>query len=318
MDSSLIENVPIVVLNWNGWEDSIRCISSIYSAESNPLVWLVDNGSDENKSSTLKQLFPELRIILLENNFGWAVGNNKAIEIATAEGYEYIYLINNDSLVEEKFLSNSLTGMDADTATIGSHILYLKSRKVIFDGEYAVTDKDAEVSMAIKPAKKVNGAGMLVSIKAFQQVGPFDARYFCYHEETEWCERAIELHGLNVKINLGSIIRHAREGSDISGNSLYYRTRNAFIKTEVREPNVPNLVRKTLEKANNYRLEGNIEQYVVLMSALHDGLNKNFGYRKTFKAKLYTKVLERIYNLPLLRTLAQRGYKLVKNSFKTN
>lgn len=313
MDISPSTDVPVVVLNWNGWEDSVQCISSIYSAENNPLVWLVDNGSDDDLSLQLKQMFPELRIILLGNNYGWAVGNNKAIEIASSEGYEYIYLINNDSVVEKGFLSTSINNISNKTATVGSQIIYLNNRKVIFDGEYALDGRDAQESSEIKCVERVNGAGMLVSIKAFQIVGPFDARYFCYHEETEWCERASRLHGLEVKINLGSIVRHAREGSDISGNSLYYRTRNSFIKTSVRTPNIPNLVSNILEKAKDYKVNGHIEKYVVMMCALHDGVNKNFGYRKTFKVTLFARVLESLYSLNFIRELLKRSYRLLKN-----
>lgn len=318
MDISPSSNVPIVVLNWNGWDDSIRCISSIYSAENTPLIWLVDNGSDQDLSLQLKEMFPELRIILLGSNYGWAVGNNKAIEIAASEGYDYIYLINNDSIVEKSFLSSSINFINDHIATVGSQILYLNNRKVIFDGEYALTDRDAQESSEVKSAEKVNGAGMLVSIKAYQTVGPFDARFFCYHEETEWCERASKLHGLEVKINLGSIVRHAREGSDISGNSLYYRTRNSFIKTPVRFPNIPNLASNILEKAKDYRQNGNNEKYVVMMCALHDGLNKNFGYRKTYQVTFFTKVLESLYGLEFIRNLFKKGYQLLKTKFKRN
>jgi GT2 family glycosyltransferase len=301
MNTILVENVPIVVLNWNGWDDSIKCITSIYAAENKALIWLVDNNSNEDRSSELQVLFPELRLVLFDKNHGWAVGNNKAIKVAADEGFEFIYLINNDCLVEKDFLSSSLLVIDDSTASIGSHILSYDNQHVIFDGSYASPNIKPTNSKEVKTTGRVNGAGMLVSIKNFYEVGEFDARYFCYSEETEWCERACQIGGFTIKVNLGSIVRHRNEGSNISENALYYQTRNCFIKTSVRSPYIPDLVDLFFDKVNGYIEQGNEPKVNATLCGLQDGLAGKFGFRTSHKVNLLLKWQCYLYSITVMR-----------------
>jgi len=309
MDTKLVENVPIVVLNWNGWDDSIRCIESIYAAEENALIWLVDNASKEDKSADLKSLFPKLRLVLYDKNYGWAVGNNKTIKIAADECLEFIYLINNDCLVEKGFLSRSLLAMDENTAAIGSHILSYDSQHVIFDGSYALPNTKPADSTEVKTTGRVNGAGMLVAIKAFYKVGEFDARYFCYSEETEWCERACKIAGFAIKVNLGSIVRHRNEGSNISENALYYQTRNCFVKTSVRYPYIPDLVDLFFNKVNDYIKQGKEQKVSAILCGLQDGLAGNFGFRTSHKVNAFIKWQCYLYSSGLMRFVIRSFYR---------
>jgi GT2 family glycosyltransferase len=305
-----IENIPIVVLNWNGWDDSIKCIQSIYSAEDGALIWLVDNGSKENRSAELQLLFPRLRFVLLNNNYGWAVGNNKAIKLAKEEGFDFIYLINNDCIVDSLFLSSSLKEMDDKTASIGSQIVSYDGSEVIFDGSYMNAVKEVKETSGTKDVEFVNGAGMLISIDAFYKVGEFDARYFCYLEETEWCQRATKIDGYTIKINLASRVRHRREGSDISNNALYYRTRNYFVKTTVRFPYAPYLIDMTFDMVNIYRKENNDAQVNAMLCGLQDGLANKFGLRTSHKVHRIIKWQAYFYQVFILRFIIRAWYKV--------
>jgi hypothetical protein len=309
MNPKQVENVPIVVLNWNGWDDSIRCIESIYAAQENALIWLVDNASQEDKSADLQSLFPKVRLILFDKNYGWAVGNNKAIKIAADEGFEYIYLINNDCLVEKRFLSSSLLAMDGNTASIGSQILSYDSQNVIFDGAYALPNTKPSDSTEVKTTGRVNGAGMLVAIKAFYKVGEFDARYFCYSEETEWCERACQIADFAIKVNLGSIVRHRNEGSNISENALYYQTRNCFVKTAVRSPYIPDLVDLFFNKVHDYIKQGKEQKVKAILCGIQDGLAGNFGFRTSHKVDAIIKWQCHLYSSDFMRFVIRSLYK---------
>ena len=304
-----VKQVPIIILNWNGWEDTILCIESIYAAEDEPLIWVVDNKSDLDKSEDLKKKHPDVIFIMNDKNYGWAVANNIAIDIAKRAGHSHIYLLNNDCLVESSFLSSSLQQIEDDTATIGSYIVSLDGDSVIFDGKYADGEQAVSRQNILKNTTKVNGAGMLINITAFYQTGEFDARYFCYQEETEWCERATKIEGFKVKLNLESVIRHAREGSDIGGNSIYYRTRNSFIQTKVRSPHMPILVDMILGKAQQSKKEGNVEKYEALMCALQDGLAKQFSNRSSINVRFFFKVIEWMSDVIVLKYLVKGYYK---------
>lgn len=304
-----VKQVPIVILNWNGWEDTISCINSIYAAEVEPLIWVVDNKSDLDKSEDLKKKHPNVIFIMNDKNYGWAVANNIAIDIAKRAGHSHIYLLNNDCLVEAGFLSSSLQQMEDDTATIGSYIVSLDGDSVIFDGEYADGEQAVSRQNILKSTAKVNGAGMLINIAAFYQTGEFDARYFCYQEETEWCERATKSEGFKVKLNQASVIRHAREGSNVGGNSIYYRNRNSFIQTKVRSPHMPILVDMILGNARQSKKEGNVVKYEALMCALQDGLAKKFSVRTSIKVRFPYRFIEWMSGEIGLKHVVKEYYK---------
>tara|TARA_R110002167_G_scaffold196935_4_gene399984 strand:- start:1398 stop:2345 length:948 start_codon:yes stop_codon:yes gene_type:complete len=312
MMSVLVHDVPIIVLNWNGWDDSIICIESIYRAEKDAKVWLVDNNSDINRSDELIALFPMLRVIELAENFGWAVGNNKAIEIAITEKFQFVFLLNNDCSVDFNFLKSSLILMDDETAAIGSRIVTFDNQYVIFDGEYSGKSKKVVTSSnELINSKLVNGAGMLVNLSAFMSIGEFDKRYFCYDEESEWCERATQLANFEIKTNLASTIKHKREGSDIGENALYYRTRNKFIETSVRTPYIPYLIDTFLTKINEERKQGKEKKVKSLLCGLQDGLNKKFCYRTTLIPNYIVRSYAFLYRASLTRVILKIYFKLI-------
>lgn len=124
----------IIVLNWNGWEDTIDCLKSLKRVtDSEYFIVLVDNGSNNNSVEKIEEYLREYEIdnyrsfsedeftngqvnldnisnkeILfyrLKDNYGFAKGNNKGLEIAKKVAADYYLLLNNDTEVEPDFLS---------------------------------------------------------------------------------------------------------------------------------------------------------------------------------------------------------------------
>lgn len=272
--------VPVIVLNWNGWDDTIRCVESVYSADPSALVWVVDNGSREDHSTELLRNFPELRYLQLEDNYGWAGGYNRALEVADNESFEFCFLLNNDTTVQDDFLRNAVSQLRDDIASVGSQILFSDGMSVRFDGKYHEPGEVHFASKSHEPIEsdRVNGAGMLVRMSAFREVGSFDERFFCYREETDWSLRA-KLAGWRLIVAPASIVYHACEGSDISHNSLYYRVRNAYIETDVFHPDVSRLNQEYELKARYLWSSGDRKAAKSVLSAMSDGSHGRFGPR---------------------------------------
>ena len=75
-------SVTVIVLNWNGKDLTIDCINSLKKVNySNFNILLVDNGSSDGSVELLKEKFPEVSILSLEKNFGFAGGNLSLIHI---------------------------------------------------------------------------------------------------------------------------------------------------------------------------------------------------------------------------------------------
>ena len=98
-----MEKVAIVILNWNGAEMMRRYLPSVlqYSRDK-ATVYVADNASSDDSLTLLCEHFPEVRIIVLEKNWGFAEGYNKALAQIDAE---YYLLLNSDIEVTHHWLT---------------------------------------------------------------------------------------------------------------------------------------------------------------------------------------------------------------------
>lgn len=120
--------VAIIILNWNGWKDTIECIESIYNSTGVEFsVIVVDNGSSDDSISkineyihkkdfrifniregeVLKETIQHRDFILyeLKDNYGFAKGNNYGIRLLAGQPIDYYWILNNDTVVENNALS---------------------------------------------------------------------------------------------------------------------------------------------------------------------------------------------------------------------
>ena len=114
--------IPIIILNWNGIEDTLECGESLMK-QSHPdfIVYLVDNGSDERNVRLLCEHFnhhPKIRLIFNEKNLGFTRGNNAVLRSILTEKTppKYVALLNNDTAVEPDWLSQLVRCAEASGA----------------------------------------------------------------------------------------------------------------------------------------------------------------------------------------------------------
>ncbi|HEY7351992.1 MAG TPA: glycosyltransferase family 2 protein [Terriglobales bacterium] len=92
--------VFIVILNWNGWQDTLQCICSFRSVQyQNWNAVIVDNGSTDDSVERLKKSCPEATILETRKNLGFAAGNNVGIRFALDNGAHCVFVLNNDTTV---------------------------------------------------------------------------------------------------------------------------------------------------------------------------------------------------------------------------
>lgn len=229
---SLGPRCPIIILNWNGWEDTFGCLRSIVATGECPLVWLVDNASEVDRADEACDIYFGLRTFRWDENYGWAGGYNRALRIAIDEGYEFAYLLNNDCLVTPRFLSTVIGVAESDPclAGVGSSILYASSPEfAVYDGHnHGPGERRYVPSPRVRDVEALHGAGMLVRLSCVQRYGLIEEAYFCYGEETDWSKRMIE-HGCRLAVANESVILHQVGRSDVDNNGMYYLCRNKFL-----------------------------------------------------------------------------------------
>ena len=97
--------VHIIILNWNGLKDTIECLESVYKLDySNFKVVVVDNGSSDNSADVIYKNYPKIKLIINDKNYGFTGGNNIGMKYAIDENTDYLWLLNNDTLIEKDCL----------------------------------------------------------------------------------------------------------------------------------------------------------------------------------------------------------------------
>ena len=98
-------SVTVIVLNWNGKDLTVECLESLQQVNySNFNILVVDNGSTDGSVELLKEKFPEVSILVLEKNLGYAGGNNRGFDSLKPDQPEYVIFLNNDTIVDENFI----------------------------------------------------------------------------------------------------------------------------------------------------------------------------------------------------------------------
>lgn len=237
-------SITICIVNYNGRKYLKGCLLSIremnYPKDKYDVV-IVDNASQDGSVNYLRQSFPEVRVLDLDKNYGFAKGNNLCAHMAKGE---YLLFLNNDTVVKENFLVELVKKMasDKEIGVVGSKLLFLEKpdRVNSAGGTIIFTGGGYDIGFMATDSKEYNissyrgcicGACLLVRKNEFFSVGMFDEDYFMYFEDTDLCWR-YWLYGKKVLYVSESTVYH--EFGAAAGKSkydplrTYYGTRNSL------------------------------------------------------------------------------------------
>lgn len=239
--------IAIVLLNYHGTDDTLKCLESIRMAGSRDcLTIVVENGSIPDPSHQIARTHPWATIVRRDLNAGWAGGNNTGIRHALENGAEWIVLLNNDTVVAPDILGRLLAAAEChpDHGIFGPVIHFMDDPEIVMtDGcrfnlpGYPAFFERIPVPIArtdpptVVPTEIVNGCCMMIARRVFERIGLIDERFFLVHEESDFCLRAREA-GFGCGILAESLVWH--KGSSWfkrTGKSLqrYYDARNLLL-----------------------------------------------------------------------------------------
>jgi len=194
----LNDKVFTVVLNWNGWRDTAACVSSLAQMRYvNNQVIVVDNGSENDSACQLKSEFPSLQLIETGQNLGFAAGCNIGIQRAIEQSADFVWLLNNDTIVDPEALQRLVHEAQGDRriAAVGSAIYFMEEPQQLQawgGGHVNFWLGRSRHFLAPVPDEAVDfitGASMLVSRAALGSVGLLDEQFFMYWEDADFCFR---------------------------------------------------------------------------------------------------------------------------------
>ncbi|MEY4279088.1 MAG: hypothetical protein RL377_1092 [Bacteroidota bacterium] len=186
----------IVLVNWNGLQDTIECIESLYaSSDHNFEIFLVDNASTISPEQTIQSKFPKVNYIASSTNLGFTGGNNFALEHILKNHFEYVLFLNNDTILDPHFLAPLLQAFDQNPQlnAVQPCIYYHQQPTKIWSagGKWnqwigdAFTMNELPQNKQITYPDWITGCAMMVKTSAIQQTGGFNIPFFAYYEDVE-------------------------------------------------------------------------------------------------------------------------------------
>jgi hypothetical protein len=272
MKCNLDNKIAVVTINWNGWQMTLDCLSSLRASKGvSWRLYIIDNASTDDSLQHLRGLGHD--VVLLESsiNGGWAGGNNQGIRRVLQDGYDYLFILNNDALVEPDTMALLLSfSLSRDYPPIvGPLHRNIDNTRLDFIGAgqdpttgfptYGGRDGlDVSDLPEYYRSTFVSGAGMLISRDHIGRIGLFDERFYLNYDETDWCYRA-NAAGIDVFMLKAAKIRHrvsASIGGMASPLQTYFMARNALLFAERHSSLVQRLAHVLILFGQGRRLTG--------------------------------------------------------------
>lgn len=238
--------VSIIILNWNGLNDTIECLESLKKITyPNYEVIVVDNGSKGNDADILEEKYKEyIKLIRIKENLGFAQGNNVAIrEVIKEEKADYILTLNNDTIVEPDFLEElvNCAQRHPEAGSIQPKMIWALHPELIDSVglDYSRTGYGFNRG-GYEPVEKYNeeeeilgccAGACLYKVKALEDIKIddeyFDKDFFCYYEDFDIAFR-LQWAGWKSWYCPKAIVYHlkGKTAGTKSKFTAYYRARN--------------------------------------------------------------------------------------------
>jgi GT2 family glycosyltransferase len=218
----------VVVLNYNNWPETEKCLESLEALDYPEYrLVIVDNGSSDRHSRDLAERSPALVLLQNSENLGFAGGNNRGIQYALKHGANYVWLLNNDTRVEEGSLRALVetAQRDAQVGAVGAILLNGtgKSKIEAWGGGQVNFLTGLPSHHRGRPSGRMDylcGASLLLRCRAVEDVGMLDEGFFLYWEDTDLCFR-LRAHGWKLGVAETARITHKGSGSTVFQSTLY-------------------------------------------------------------------------------------------------
>ena len=236
-------SVLIVVLNWNGIDDTEKCIDSLLAQTYKDFeILIVDNASSDDslpRLEKIEQSNPD-KINLLKNskNLGFAGGVNSGIRYAIKENFDAVALFNNDAIADKNWLSNLVKILEThpESAIATGLLLHADGKTIDSTGDFYSTwgigfprSRDTATENAPESGEVFSGSGgaSLYKTSLFKGIGLFDESFFAYYEDTDISFRA-QLAGHKIYYTKDAIAYHKQgaTSSKIPGFTVYQTFKN--------------------------------------------------------------------------------------------
>ncbi len=234
--------VYTIVLNWNGKAFVLDCLKSLAKVQYNNLkILVVDNGSTDDSVKAIRKNYPNVDILQLKNNIGYAAGNNAGFEHIKNQDPEFVIFLNNDTIVAPNFIEPLINPL-IEKSSIGQtvpKIFYANDRDQIwyaggkvnlwFGSVYheGIRKLDSELSKVSKNTDYATGCCFAIRYHDYEELGGFDTSFPMYAEDVDLSLR-IRGRGKNILFAPNSKIWH-KVSASVGGELSVLKVKRKFL-----------------------------------------------------------------------------------------
>lgn len=240
-------SVHFVIINWNQPELTLACLESLSELDyPNFRIVLVDNGSTDNSVALIRQAYPNVILIETGENLGYSAGNNVGIRYAMEHEAEYVFLLNNDTVIDKNMLSRmvAIGEADSNTGMIGPTIYYFDPPDMLWSAVNSIdwvrgqiirhglneTWPQATDDTPPQQVDYVDSCAILVKREVIEKIGLLDEAFFINFDDADWNIRARQI-GFEIIHVPAARVWHKVSAAmgQASPATTYYMTRNSLL-----------------------------------------------------------------------------------------
>ncbi len=316
--------VYFCLVNWNQHDDTAECIDSLQHVDyPNYRVIVIDNGSGDGSGKRLREDHLWATVIENENNLGFAAGNNVGMRYALEKGADYVFLLNNDTVVDQRLLEPLVEVAESDDSIgiVGPAIYCYSQRHVFWAAameksipkgklfpQYmmrACGEVDRGQYRRVEDVDMINACALLIKRKVIEEIGLLDERFFMYNEDSDWNDRAASAGYRIVYVPRAKIWHKGSVslGGENSPTNWFYTVRNEFFFLKKRSgwSGLPRLYRDYLRENfwfwKGFKTKGDQERARGVMDGIWCAIIGKGGERSKHAPQWF----ERLFNWKMRR-----------------
>jgi len=237
-------SIVTVILNTNRRDATLECLDSLNRCTcSRHQAIVLDNASTDGSVEAIREGHPQVEIVALTENRGYAGNNNVGIELALEKGADWVFVLNEDTVLDPECLQRLIEvgGGDRSIGIVGPMVYHHDDPDIIQSAggrlsryweSSHIAENERDQGRFVEPHEVdwISGCAIMVRREVFEDVGAIDERYFYYWEETEFCIRARRRGWRIVQIPRAKLWhKGVRIDYQPKPSVTYYATRNRLL-----------------------------------------------------------------------------------------